>query len=82
MKILTFTMNYADKRWPAYLEETFGKEIAEKCEVESHQNAKKHYAKITILNFKNDAKLLDKIKNHENVTSAYIAENKKVTSVK
>ena len=82
MKILTFTMNYADERWPAYLTNTFGKDVADKCLVESHQMATSHNAKISILNFDGNTELIAKIQNHEGVTSAYIAQGKTVTNLK
>jgi len=76
MSKLIFTMKYADKKWPEYLEETFGKEIAEQCVVQSSQTASVHEARIHIMNFKNDSKILNTLKSHENVTSAFLVNNK------
>jgi len=82
MKILTFTMEFDGEKWPIYLENVFGKETADKLTVESHQRAKNHEAKISMLNYSNNSGLLAKLKENEKVTSAYIAEGKGVTQVK
>ncbi len=76
MSKLIFTMKYADKKWPVYLEETFGKEIAENCVVESSQTASVHEARIHIMEYKNNAKLIQTLKNNENVKSAILVDNK------
>jgi len=76
MSKLIFTMKYADKKWPEYLEETFGKEAAEQCVVESTQTASVHEARIHIMNFKNDSKLINTIKGSENVLSAFFVNDK------
>lgn len=79
MKILSFKLNYADKRWNIYLEEMFGKEIAEKCLVESRTTAKMQDAKVNIINFEGSSKIISKIKSDKNVVFAYIINNGKVT---
>jgi predicted DNA-binding protein (MmcQ/YjbR family) len=76
MSKLIFTMKYADKKWPEYLEETFGKETAEKCVVESTQTASIHEARIHIMDFKNDSAIINLLKNNEQVTSAFLVNNK------
>ncbi len=76
MKILTFTLKYSETRWPEYLENFLGKELAEKCSVESHATAKTHIAKVNILNFNGSKQIINKIKNNKDVESAYIAENR------
>ena len=81
MKILTFKLNYADKRWNIYLEEMFGKEIAEKCLVESRATAKMQDAKVNILNFDGNTEIIKKIKSDKNVVFAYIINNRKITKV-
>ena len=81
MKILTFNLNYADKRWNEYLEEMFGKEIAEKCILESKATAKMQDAKVNILNFDENKKVINKIKSNKNVISAYIINNNEISKV-
>ena len=81
MKILTFNINYADKRWNIYLEEMFGKEIAEKCLTESKATAKMQDAKINILNFDGNKEIIKKIKSDKNVISAYIINNNEISEV-
>ncbi len=76
MSKLIFTMKYADKKWPVYLEETFGKATAEKCVVESSQTASVHEARIHIMEYKNDANLIETLKNNENVSSVILVDNK------
>ncbi len=72
---LIFRMKYGEAKWPVYLEETFGKEIAEQCVVESTQTAKDHDARIHIMNFKNNNSFTDKLKSNENVISAFLVNN-------
>ena len=79
MSKLIFTMKYADKKWPEYLEATFGKETAEQCVVESTQTASVHEARIHIMDFKNDAKVIDILKSNENVISTFLVDNKNAT---
>ena len=81
MKILSFNLKYADKRWNIYLEEMFGKEIAEKCLTESRGTAKIQDAKVNILNFDGSTKIINKIKSDKNVISAYIVSNNTVKKV-
>ena len=81
MKILSFNLNYAGKRWNEYLEDMFGKEIAEKCLTESRGTAKKQDAKVNILNFDGNTKIINKIKSDKNIISAYIINNSEVTKV-
>jgi len=81
MKILTFKLNYADKRWNEYLEEMFGKELAEKCLVESRTTKEIQDAKVNIINYDENSKILNSIKNDTNVTSAYIVENNIVKKI-
>ncbi len=81
MKILTFNLNYIGKRWNEYLEEMFGKEIAEKCLTESMSTAKTQEAKVNILNFDGNKKVINKIINDKNVISAYIINNNEISKV-
>lgn len=81
MRILTFNINYAGKRWSEYLEEMFGKEIAEKCLAESRGTAKIQDAKVNILNFDGNKKVINKIKSDKNVIFAYIINNREVTKI-
>jgi len=81
MKILSFKLEYAGKRWNEYLEEMLGKEIAEKCLVESRTTAKIQDAKINILNFDGSSKIINKIKSDKNVIFAYIINNGEVSKV-
>lgn len=73
---LIFKMKYNEAKWPVYLEETFGKEIADQCIVESTQTASIHEAQIKILNYKNNTDLTSKLKSNENVISAFLIDNK------
>jgi hypothetical protein len=82
MKILVFRMDFAGKKWKEYLPEEFGEETAEKFSVESHRTAKMHDAKISILNFDGDSELINKIKNHDNVSSAYLIKQDKEHHIK
>ena len=80
MKILSIKMKYAEKRWPEYLEEVFGKETAEKMTIESRATASSHEAKIDLLNFKGSSAIIKTIKNNENVISAYIVKDNDINA--
>ena len=75
---LIFTMKYAGKKWPEYLEEVFGKEVAEQAKVQSDATAKSHEARIHLMDFNDDKAVVEKLKNNENVTSAFLVENNEV----
>ena len=75
---LIFTMKYAGKKWPEYLEEEFGKEVAEMARVQSDATAKSHEARIHLMNFNDDKAVVEKLKGNENVTSAFLVENNEV----
>ena len=81
MNLLTFKLKYADKKWQMYLTETFGEELANKCKIESVGTAKKSEATINLLDFNNDKKVINKIKNDKNVVSAYIVSDSKAKTV-
>lgn len=63
------------------MEEMFGKEIAEKCIVESKATAKVQETKVNILNFDGNKKVINKIKSDKNVISAYIINNNEISKV-
>ena len=74
MKILVFNMIYPDKKWDIYLAEILGEEIAKKCRIEAHATAKIFEAKIRLLNFNGDKKIIAKLENDKFVEYMYIAE--------
>ena len=78
MSKLMIRMKYNDAKWPLFLEDTFGKEFAEQCVVESTQTASVHDARIQVLDFKNDKNILQIIKTNEHVISAYLVDNNAV----
>ena len=75
---LIFKMKYADKKWPEYLEEVFGKDFSDQCVVESSARAKTHDARIHVMNFKGDKEVISTIKHNESVISAFLVNNNKV----
>ena len=81
MKILSFKMSYADKKWPEYLEEVFGKETADKFKVEARATASSHEAKIDLLDFNGSSKIIKTLKANDHVISAYIVDKHIVTDV-
>ena len=81
MKVLSFKMKYADKRWPEYLEEVFGKETSEKFKIEARATASSHEAKIELLNFKGSSKIIKTLKNNGQVISAYVIDDHIVTDI-
>ncbi len=78
MSKLIFTVKYADKKWPQFLEETFGKAFAEQCLVESTQTASIHEARVQVLNFKHDKQIINTLKSNDYVSSAHLVNNKVV----
>ncbi|MCF6364965.1 MAG: hypothetical protein L3J35_02075 [Bacteroidales bacterium] len=81
MKLLTFKLKYAEKKWQLYLEEKFGKETAEKFSVESNATAKTNEATINLLNFDGNSKIIKTVKEDNNVISAFIIDNYEVKKV-
>lgn len=81
MKVLSFKMTYADKKWPEYLEEVFGKETAEKLKIEARATASSHEAKVELLNFNGSSKIIKTLKNNDHVISAYVVDKHIVTDV-
>ncbi len=81
MSKLVFKMKYSGKRWPEYLSEILGKEIVEKCKIESHATAKTNFANIILYDFDNNKEITDKIKKNSNTVSAYIVKNNKVQKI-
>ena len=75
MKILSLKMRYSDEKWPIYLDKIFGKGTAEKMYIESRATASTHEAKISLLNFKRNSKIIDIIKTNESVISAFIIDD-------
>ncbi len=78
MSKLIFKMNYSGTRWPAYLTELLGKDIADKCVVESNATAKSHSARIILYNFDGNKSTINTIVQNENTLSAYIINDKEV----
>ena len=78
MKILTFKLNYADKRWKDYLKDMLGDELSEICLVESVTTKDMQYASVNILNFDGNTGILNVVKTDKNVQSAFIVENNSV----
>lgn len=75
MKLLTFKLKYADKKWQIYLAETFGEELANKFKVESNATAKTTEATINLFDFNGDKKVVNILKNNKDVVSAYIVSD-------
>ena len=75
---LIFKMKYADVKWADYIEEVFGKELAENCNIESMARAKTHDARIHVMNFKGDKSVISTLKQNDNVISAFLVDNNKV----
>jgi len=81
MKLLTFKLKYADKKWQLYLEEKFGKDTAEKFKIESNATAKTNEATVNLLNFDGNSKIIKTVKEDKNVISAFIIDNYEVKKV-
>ena len=81
MKILTFKLKYTGIKWIEYLENFLGKELAEKCSVESQATANTLIAIINIVNFNAQKEILNKIKENEDVFSGYLFNNQRITQI-
>jgi len=81
MSKLIITLNPVDKKWDEYLTETFGDDFVKNSKVEPFATAKKNKAKVYNLNFKGDTKIIDTIKQNNDIDSAYIVENNKIKEV-
>ena len=75
---LIFKLKADERKWPVHLSDVLGEELAEKCFYEVDATAKKHWARVMILNFKNNKPLLDKLSKNENLISGYLIDNKAI----
>jgi len=67
-----------ERKWAEHLSDVLGKEFAEKCSYEVDATAKNHWARVMILNFKNDKSLISKLEKNENLLSGYLIDNKAI----
>ena len=75
---LIFKLKADERKWPAHLSDVLGEELAGKCSYEVDATAKNHWARVMILNFKNNKSLLDKLSKNKNLISGYLIDNKDI----
>ena len=75
---LIFKLKADERKWPEHLSNVLGEELVKTCSYEVDATAKNHWARVMILNFKNDKSLLDKLSKNENLISGYLIDNKDI----
>jgi len=73
---LIFQLKADERKWPVHLSDVLGEELAKTCSYEVDATAKKHWARVMILNFRNNKSLLDKLAKNDNLISGYLIDNK------
>ncbi len=79
MSKLIFEIKGDERKWDVLLNDFLGEELKKECIVESDATVKKHWARVHFLNYKPNKELVNKLAESENIMSAYIIDNKKIT---
>jgi len=78
MSKLIFKIKGDERKWDIYLNEFLGENVAKDCVVEGDATASERVARVHIMDFKNDASVISKLKSSDNVISAFLVDNNKV----
>ena len=76
---LIFEIKGDERKWDVILNDLMGEKLAKECLIENMATAKKHSARVHILNFKNNQELINKLAKSDNIISAYMINNKEIT---
>jgi len=79
MAKLIFEIKGDERKWPVMLNDFMGETLVEESIVEYDATAKKHIARVHLMNFKNNPEFLNKLTDSESIISAYMIDNKKIT---
>ena len=75
---LIFEIKGDERRWEVLLKDFIGEKLYEKAHVEYDATAKNHQARVQFLEYKNNPELIGKLKQSDNIISAYLIDNKKI----
>ncbi len=75
---LIFEIKGDERRWEVLLKDFMGDELYQKALVEYDATAKKHQARVQFLEYKKNQELINKLKQSEQIISAYLIDNKKI----
>ena len=78
MSKLIFRIKGDEVKWDVYLNDFLGEKIAKDCIVEGVATAKERSARVHILKFKNNQKVINKLTSSDDVISAYLVDNNKI----
>ena len=78
MSKLIFRIKGDEAKWDVYLNDFLGEDIAKDCIVEGVATAKERSARVHILKFKNNQKVINKLTSSDDVISAYLVDNNKI----
>ena len=78
MSKLIFKIKGDERKWDVHLNEFLGESVAKECVIEGSATALERTARVHIMNFKNNADVINKLKNSDNVISAFLVDDNKI----
>jgi len=75
---LIFEIQGDERRWEVLLKDFMGDKLYEEAHVEYDATAKNHQARVQFLDYTKNPALINKLKNSDNIISAYLIDNKKI----
>jgi hypothetical protein len=82
MKLLTFNMHYPGSGYKDYLNKLLGVSFHSDFHIEINATAGNQFIKVNLLNFKEDLKLFNVLKNDQFVFSVYVHNRNHVKQIK
>ncbi len=75
---LIFEIKGDERRWEVLLKDFMGDELYQKALVEYDATAKNHQARVQFLEYEKNQDLINKLKQSEQIISAYLIDNKEI----
>jgi len=75
---LIFEIKGDERRWEVLLKDFMGDKLYKQARVEFDATANNHQARVQFLDYKKNQELINKLKNSEQIISAYLIDNKKI----
>jgi hypothetical protein len=75
---LIFEIKGDERRWEVLLKDFMGENLYQNAHVEYDATAKNHQARVQFLEYKKNPELINKLKQNDNIISAYLIDNKKI----
>ncbi|MCF6241351.1 MAG: hypothetical protein L3J74_08415 [Bacteroidales bacterium] len=75
---LIFEIKGDERRWEVLLKDFMGEDLFQQAHVEYDATAKNHQARVQFLDYKKNQALINKLRQSDNIISAYLIDNKKI----